>query len=201
MSPRTLRRPRQVFVVGGIVVAALSLAACSSKSGSAGAGGLVGAQPGTTVSVSTGPTTTLPPSSGSISTTTSTPTSATTSKTGGSGGGGSGVHVVTFQVKQKPACPIIPTSDAPFSKAGTDIVLEWNVTGATKVALSLDSPNFFKTYHTGSIDDYPTKHTVDLTFQCDPTVQPNTTHTYTLDTIGGGATVERTITVTVQTSP
>ena len=91
-------------------------------------------------------------------------------------------------MKQKPACPVIPTSDAPFSKAGTDIVLEWNVTGATQVALSLDNPGFFKTYHTGSIDNYPTKHTVDLSFQCDPTVQPNTTHKYTLDTIGGGAT-------------
>jgi len=198
MSPRTLRRPRQVFAVGGIVVAVLLVAACSSKSGSAGTGGLVGAQPGTTVSVSAGSTTTLAPSTGS---TTSTPTTATTSKTSGSGGGSSGVHIVTFKVKQKPACPIIPTSDAPFSKDGTNIILEWNVTGASKVALSLDSPNFFKTYHTGSIDDYAPKKTVDLSFQCDPTVQPNTTHTYTLDTIGGGATIERSITVTVQTSP
>jgi hypothetical protein len=193
MSPRPLRRPREVFAVGGIVVTALLLAACSAKSGSSGTGGLVGPQPGTSVSVTSGSTTTVAPS-----TATSTPTSVTTSKTSGSGGG---AHIVTFKVKQKPACPIIPTSDAPFSKEGTNIVLEWNVTGATKVALSLDNPGFFKTYHTGSIDDYSPKHTVDLSFQCDPTVQPNTTHKYTLDTIGGGATIERTITVTVQTSP
>lgn len=68
------------------------------------------------------------------------------------------------------------------------------------MALSLDAPNYFDTHHTGSYSDYGTSGEVDLSFPCDTNVQPNTTHTYTLDTLGS-KDLRKTITVTKQTSP
>jgi hypothetical protein len=75
------------------------------------------------------------------------------------------------------------------------------VTGATQVALSLDSPNFYAMNGgTGSIGEFAATDTADLSFQCDATVQPNTTHVYTLNTVSK-PTVAKSITVTVRTSP
>jgi hypothetical protein len=95
----------------------------------------------------------------------------------------------------------VGTTDAPFHQDGADIIVQWKVTGATGVALSLDSPGFFKQYGTGSIGKYGATGEMELSFQCDVTVQPNTTHVYTLDTIGGGPSVEKSLTVTKPTSP
>lgn len=175
----------------GLAVVALAATGCASKGGS-GSGGLTGAQPGTSVSVTSGPATTLP---------TSTPTPTPTSTSGAGITGTSDPKIVTFKVKRKPACAVIATSDAPFAVDPVNIILEWKVSGATGIALSLDNPDFFKTYHTGSLDNYGTSGTVELPFNCDPTVQPNTTHKYTLDTLGPGKTQQQTLTVTVQTSP
>jgi hypothetical protein len=112
----------------------------------------------------------------------------------------SGATVSSFKITQQPACPIVATTDAPFSKPGVDIKLSWSVTGASKVALSLDSPNFYAMNGTGSIGEYAATDTVDLPFECDVTVQPNTTHVYTLNTVST-PTAAKSITVTVRTSP
>lgn len=177
----TPRRLTAVVVVG-LAIAAFTLSGCA-KSPPTGQGAL-------------GTTTTTPTSTGTQPT--GTPTTTSTHTSGGGGGG----PAVVFSVKQKPSCPIVGTSDAPFSQPGQDIVLQWQTSGgATGVALSIDDPNFFKTYHSGSYGSYGTSGTIDLAFQCDATVQPNTTHTYTLDTTGGGTSAEKTLTVTVPTSP
>jgi hypothetical protein len=180
-------------LVIGVALAVLTLCACSTKTPAAG--GLGG------LSTVKSTTSANPTSAVSTPTSTSTPKQPTSNPTH-KATTPAGPKIVQFNVKQKPACPIIATSDAPFSKDAVDIILEWKVTGATQVALSLDDKNFFKTYHTGSIQDYPTTDEVQLSFACDPANQPNTTHTYTLDTIGGtGGYVQKSLTVTVRTSP
>jgi hypothetical protein len=178
----------------GLATGLLALGGCAKSSTVNGAGGLGASSPslaptvpGTSGSATAAPTVSSTPTSTPTHTKTKTPSPT----------------IDSFVVSQKPMCPVIATSDAPGdANPGFDIKLSWHVTGgATKVALSLDDPGFFKKFHTGGIADYPTTDEVDLAFECDPAVQPNTTHTYTLDTIGGGSSVEKTVTVTVQTSP
>ncbi len=111
-----------------------------------------------------------------------------------------GASVSYFKVTQQPSCPIVATSDAPYGKPGSDIVVSWSVSGASQVALSLDDAGFYAKYGTGSLADYPATGSAELSFQCDPTVQPNTTHVYYLNTVSK-PTVLKTITVTVPTSP
>jgi len=173
----------------------LVLPACS-KSTSGGSSGLSGLTPSSAPVVPSGPSSAGTPTA-----------TATVTSTGN--GTATPPHVVagpkinSFVVMRAPACPVVATSDAPFSKPGSDIVLKWSVGGGvTKVALSLDDPNWFKNHGTGSIgSDYPTSGTAELPFNCDPTDQPNTTHKYTLNTVGGGPTKQMTLTVTEQTSP
>ena len=185
-----------------LVAATFLLSACAKTSTTAGSSGLtgVGSQAPSLSPTPGGSTTaaTTPPTGTTTTTEAAPPTNTKTTTKKGT----SSPEITSFVVAQKPQCPVVPTSDAPFSKPGTDVILKWKTTGGvTKVALSLDSPGFFKQYGTGSIDEYNASGQVDLTFQCDPTVQPDTTHTYTLDTIGGGKSVEKTLTITVQTSP
>jgi hypothetical protein len=205
--PDVRRRAFRVLAVSGLAAALTLTSACASTRTATGSGALSGQAPA--VSPTPGATTTGSGTGGGSGGTGTTGTTGTGTTTRGSGGGSttrppapSGPRIVSFVVTQQPSCPIVGTTDAPFSKPGTDIKLSWNVTGGVKrVALSLDSPGFFQQYGTGSIDTYAPQGSVDLSFQCDPTDQPNTTHKYTLDTIGGGTSVEKTITVTKQTSP
>jgi hypothetical protein len=76
----------------------------------------------------------------------------------------------------------------------------WKASGTSKVALSLDSPGFYAQFKTGSVGTYAAQGTLDLKFECDPAVQPNTTHTYTLNTVSTPS-IQKTISVTEQTSP
>ena len=191
-----MRTPARIALCGLMIAALTSTAACTKTATTTTQGGLSAASgPATAPAASGTGGGTSPSPTGTTATSATTPAAATTKPVA------TGPRIVDFSVKQKPACPIVPTSDAPFAKDPVNIVLQWTVTGATQVALSLDEPGFFKKYHTGSLDEYPTKQTLELAFNCDPTVQPNTTHVYTLDTIGGGASQEKTLTVTVQTSP
>jgi hypothetical protein len=181
------------LVVLGVIAMLVALAGCSKTSTVKGSGGLSGSSPSTSPTVpatSAGST----PTTGTSATSTATGTHTKTAA--------AGPTIDYFAVSQKPACPVVATSASPFAKDGVDIKLKWKVTGgASKVALSLDDKDFFKTYGSGTISDYPTTDEIDLAFSCDPTVQPNTTHTYYLDTIGGGSSVRKVVTITVQTSP
>jgi hypothetical protein len=196
----------RIWMTIGLATAALLLSACSKSATVTGSSGLtgVGSQPPAVSPTPPGatPATTSPATSGTTDTTTTDTTKAPTKTKTTTKKASSGPKIDSFVVTQKPSCPIVPTSDAPFSKPGTDIKLKWTASGgATNVALSLDDVNFFKNNGSGSISNYPVTDEVDLAFECDPTVQPDTTHKYILDTIGGGKSVEKIITVTVQTSP
>jgi hypothetical protein len=179
-----------------LFVAALTLGACSSKAGTNGSGEL-GNLPGT-------PTTapSVAPSASGGGTASTPPPSSTATPSHSSNGGGSGV-TLTLAITQQPACPVTGDTSAPFQANGEDIIIHWTVSGgATGVAVSLDDPKFFAQYHTGSLQNFTgTSGDAEMPFTCDITVQPNTTHEYTFDTLGGGKSVEKSITSTKQTSP
>ena len=176
----------------GLVTTLLTLAGCA-KSNAAGSGGLAGSAPTTAPTVPSA-TSSIAPTTTATSTSTQTATSTTTKA--------SGPTIDSFTIVQKPSCPIDNGTAAPYSGSGQDIILKWKVTGGvTKVALSLDDSGYFKQFKQGTLGDYPTSGTADLPFECNPTVQPNTTHKYYLDTIGGGPSQRRVLTVTEQTSP
>ncbi len=113
----------------------------------------------------------------------------------------SGPRIVYFKVTSKPACPVVGTSAAPFSAPGQPVTLAWKVTGASGVALSIDDPGFFDAHHTGSYQDYGNEGTVTLAFGCGDTSKPQTTHRYTINTMGGSDSAAKTISVTVPTQP
>jgi hypothetical protein len=119
-----------------------------------------------------------------------TPIPSTTAKSNPSSG--PGPVIVSFKVLQQPACPVAGTSDAPFSTPGQPVILAWKVTGATKVALSMDGGLY------GS--DYRPEDQQSLYFQCD-TSRTKTTHTYTITTSGGGASRSQTLSVTISSAP
>lgn len=183
-----------------LVVSALALGACASKA-KAGSGQL-GNLNGTSTPA---PTPSVAPSVTGGSTASSAPPSSTaTPSHSGTGGGNGGSSVtLTLAITQQPACPVVATSDSPFSSPGSDIIIHWTVSGgATGVAVSMDDPNFFAQYHTGSQQNFDGKSgDAELPYSCDITVQPNTKHVYTFDTLGGGPTVQKSLTVIKQTSP
>ncbi len=191
-NPRALA----VFALAATLAA---VSACSSNKPANGNGALTGETPTVSPTPPTASTTATLSPTAAASTASSTTVTVTSTGTSVAASG----PKLSFVMTQKPSCPVFGDgTDAPFTQAGSDIKLKWSTSGGVKkVALSLDSPGFFQQYGTGSIDTYAPDGSVDLAFQCDPTVLPNTTHKYTLDTIGGGKTIEKTITVTVQTDP
>lgn len=187
---------RMLKVSTAVGIAAFAITGCAAHPSTTGAGAGQSPDPLTgnvgDVSGSGGPNPSGTP--------TSTPTTHSTTTGSGGGGGNSGPQIVYFRVSSKPACPVVGTADAPFSTPGQDITLEWKVTGASGIALSIDDPNFFKNNHSGSWDNYGKQDHVTLSFPCD-TSKPTSTHTYTLDTLGGSPYKEKTITVSTQSNP
>lgn len=148
----------------------------TTASASAGSGegdsGTVGGTGGTTA-------TTKPPTPKSSTTPKSSPSAAT------------GPVIVSFKVLQQPVCERVATSDAPFQPA-KDIIVSWKVTGATKVALSMDGGLYRS--------DYGPEDQQQLYFAC-KSGDPHPSHTYTITTSGGGASRSQTITVTISSAP
>jgi len=97
-----------------------------------------------------------------------------------------GPRIVYFRIKQKPQCP---QGTNVFPVPGVPVVIEWKVTGADQVKLSVDDPN-----RVGSYGTYATEATETFTFACSGA--PNTVekHTYTIYTVGGGAQRHKSIT-------
>jgi hypothetical protein len=184
---------KRMFRAGVIVSVAALLAttACSSKSpAGAGSGGLSGVSAPPVTAPAPTPATAVPTDTATSSTATGTHTTKP-----------AGPKIVTFDVKQKAICPVVGGGTAaPYMADGQDLILEWTVPGATKVALSLDDKNWFKNNHTGSIgSDYPPSGSLTVPFACDEAQQPFTVHTYTLDAVNG--TAEKTISVSARTDP
>jgi hypothetical protein len=105
----------------------------------------------------------------------------------------SGPQIVSFKVTHQPMCPVVGTPDAPYSAPGQDVTIAWKVTGATKVSLSVDGPGIYR-------DDYGLEDMQVLSFGCD-TSKPQSTHTYTINTIGGGTSKSQKLTVSIQSKP
>lgn len=82
----------------------------------------------------------------------------------------SGPAIVYFRVRQKPSCPA-GTSVNPI--AGTPVVLEWKVTRADKVTLSVDGPGVYG-------DGYAPTGTETLSFPCSGSEGDIQRHTYLL---------------------
>jgi hypothetical protein len=92
-------------------------------------------------------------------------------------GGGStapAAKVTALRVAQQPSCPIQGTTDAPFSKPGTDVKIAWTVTGAAGAAIAVDNPGTYGAY--GS--DFPASGSMSFAFPCE--AKGTTKHTYTV---------------------
>jgi hypothetical protein len=112
---------------------------------------------------------------------------------GGSDGGGDsggttdkkagGPTIVHYRIKQKPQCDQGTNVNR---VPGLPVVLEWRVTGADRVTISVDGP--------GVYDTYPATGTATINFPCGGDPGQQVTHTYLLRTVGGGEVRTRTLT-------
>ncbi|AVT40135.1 hypothetical protein C6W10_30965 [Plantactinospora sp. BB1] len=113
---------------------------------------------------------------------------------GGSSGGGNpggtkekkpaGPTIVYYRIKQKPQCDQGTNVNR---VPGLPVILEWKVTGADRVTISVDGP--------GVYDSYPAVGTATINFPCGDG-QPGgyVQHTYQLRTVGGGEVRSKTVT-------
>jgi hypothetical protein len=171
-----------LLVLAGAVVVTSSvgaLAGCvapaekDSPQGAGGAGGLGSAQ------VTSAPTGAAPTSPSARSTT---PAARPTTKRPATG-----PKIVYFRIAQQPRCPQ-GTSEYPVE--GVPVTLEWKVTGAKNVTLSVDGPGVYDTYGaTGSAT---------LSFPCGGEPGETVTHTYLLKTVGGGPVRSKSLTASAE---
>ncbi|HET9138517.1 hypothetical protein [Actinophytocola sp.] len=101
---------------------------------------------------------------------------------------------VSVAVVRQPTCPVRGTPDAPFSSPGTDVIIEWKVTGASGAALAVDDPTRYAAYGM-----YAASGQLSLGFGCD-TAPGTTTHTYTVWP-AGIKNVSKTVSVSAQNNP
>lgn len=187
-------RRATTIVLSGLTLAAVTLSGCASTRPT---GQTALRTTGTNPTQSPGGQQTPTPRSTPTNTTTTPGTSVTTSTI---------PTLLVFTVKQKPECPGIRKSGAPFIPTPQDIILDWEITGPatdiTGVTLSIDDPGFYQMNHQGSYDTYPGKSgTLQFGFRCDATAGPTQTHIYSLYTVGGANVLEQTLTVTAITDP
>ncbi len=174
-------------VIAAAGTLALMVAACDAGATTASGG-------------QSGPSASTPPSAAAGEGNTGTGTGTDTGGTGNGGGtatksptpkattakaspsAASGPQIEYFKVSGNASCD---EQGPGFSAPGT-VTLTWKVTGATKVALSIDDPSFFSAHGTGSFDDYPATTTQTIPFACNVPTGHTATHQYTLDTIDGG---------------
>jgi hypothetical protein len=118
-------------------------------------------------------------------------TRTTTTRPSGGPPTSAAAEPVSISVVRQPTCPVHGTPEAPFSSPGTDVVISWKVTGATKAALSVDNPKVYAAYGT-----YEASGQLSLAFPCD-TSPGSTTHTYTVWP-AGNKNVSKTISVSAR---
>lgn len=99
-----------------------------------------------------------------------------------------GPKIVYFKITQWPKCPQ-GTSEYPVE--GVPVKLEWKVTGADEVTLSVDGDGVYKTYETEGWDE--------INFPCgDGQPGETVTHTYKLKTVGGGDVRSKTLSASAE---
>jgi hypothetical protein len=97
-----------------------------------------------------------------------------------------GPRIAWFRIEHRPQCPQ-GTSEYPVE--GVPVTLEWKVTGADKVTISVDGPGVYGTYSTEGSETF--------TFSCGGAADGETVkHTYLLKTVGGGSTRSKQLTAT-----
>lgn len=172
-------RVRTIIVVGAIVAVAAAIGIGWSLASGTGTGtGQTGAAPGHTASAT--------PTAQAAAT----PAPGSPGPAGGPAGGGSrtaepepepspsGPQIVVFRVVQEPRCPG-GTIEVPVE--GRPVVLEWRVTGAGTVTLSVDGPGIY--------GEYPAEGTETFSFGCGGEPGEIEQHTYLLTATGGGGSV------------
>ncbi|GAA4143126.1 hypothetical protein GCM10022251_01250 [Phytohabitans flavus] len=97
-----------------------------------------------------------------------------------------GPRIEYFRITQKPQCPQ-GTSEYPVE--GVPVIVEWKVTGAEQVTISVDGPGVYGTYSAEGSETF--------TFSCGGAADGETVkHTYLLKTVGGGSTKSKQLTAT-----
>jgi hypothetical protein len=136
-------------------------------------------------------TPTDPGAAASIGSTTHPSGAPATTRPKSSGGGLSTAQIISFKPTQQPLCAIAGTTAAPYHRDAQDIILAWQVTGATGVDLYLDG---------GLYGSYAATGSQQLFFACQ--TKPKQSHTYKLITKGGpGQPASRSLTVTADNNP
>lgn len=182
MTIAKLRRAAVAATLGTLAAAAIGGCAASTGPGAGtpvDGAGVLGAAPAT--DGPSGPTTPPADQDKSPATQGGTPTRkpATTTQ--------SGPQIVYLRVKQKPQCP---QGTNQYPVPGVPLILEWKVSGAHQVALSVDNPTMVGSYGT-----YGTESTETFMFGCGGAPNTLEKHTYTIYTVGGGAQQRKTLTV------
>jgi hypothetical protein len=95
--------------------------------------------------------------------------------------------IVYFRVKQKPQCPQ-GTNQNPIP--GIPLIVEWQVTGAAGVTLSVDGPGVYKSYGPQGTETF--------TFGCGGPVGSTVSHTYILNAERNGAHASKTLTASAK---
>jgi hypothetical protein len=98
-----------------------------------------------------------------------------------------GPRIVSFTIVQRPQCPQ-GTSEYPV--AGAPVIVEWEVTGADEVTLSVDGPGVYGTYARQGRQEFE--------FPCSGEPGDTVKHTYLLKTVGGGPVKSKTLTATAE---
>jgi len=96
-----------------------------------------------------------------------------------------GPRIETFRVAQEPQCPGGTTAN-PID--GQPVMLEWRVTGADQVSISIDGAGVYATYPAEGGDTY--------SFGCQGNEGDTQRHTYLLTATADGRTVTETLVVT-----
>jgi hypothetical protein len=176
---RTNRTRTLLAVAVPLLVVVVAVSGCGLAGGrpdSAGAGDL-------TPQPSVGAT-------GAVPGQTSSPEPGAGSPAGGASGGGqpadpsAGPQIELFRVAQEPLCPR-GTTQNPIE--GRPVMLEWQVTGADQVTLSVDGP--------GAYGTYPAEGSETLSFGCSGGEGDRQRHTYQLTAVGNGQAVTGTLVV------
>ncbi|MFC0526137.1 hypothetical protein [Phytohabitans kaempferiae] len=100
----------------------------------------------------------------------------------------SGPRIAWFRVKQKPQCPQGTTE---YPVEGVPVIVEWKVTGADNVTISVDGPGVYGTF--------PAEGSQEFAFSCGGAAPGETVrHTYLLKTVGGGPVKSKQISATAE---
>jgi hypothetical protein len=105
----------------------------------------------------------------------------------GSGPAPAGPGIEYLRVQQQPLCPRGTTQ---FPIDGRPVALEWRVTGAEDVTLSVDGPGVYATYPAEGSDSF--------SFGCAGREGDLEEHTYLLTAVADGVTVTETLVVTAE---